>query len=69
MDQAFVFILRFILMGGGGYLIGRNRKIGGGWSFAIGAILGLVGWIIILCSKKNNKPEFDDMSSTGGGQE
>lgn len=55
-------------MGGLGYLMGRNRKIGGGWSFVLGAILGIIGWIIILCSKKSNAPTFDDMSKRGGEQ-
>lgn len=47
-----------------GYFIGRNRKIGPGWSFALGAILGLIGWIIAACSKKSSSPEFDDMSQS-----
>lgn len=42
-------------------LIGKNRKIGGGWAFVLGLLLGLIGLIITLCSKKN-EPEFTDMS-------
>ena len=68
MDQAFILLLRVVLMGGLGYMMGRNRKIGGGWSFVLGAILGIIGWIIILCSKKSNAPTFDDMSKRGGEQ-
>ena len=45
-----------------GYLIGRNRKIGGGWSTVLGIFLGLIGWIIAACSKKNDAPTFDDMT-------
>ena len=45
-----------------GYLIGKNRKIGGGWSTVLGIFLGLIGWIIAACSKKNDAPSFDDMT-------
>ncbi|MBR1851548.1 MAG: hypothetical protein IJ789_09325 [Bacteroidales bacterium] len=51
-----------------GYLIGRNRKIGGGWSLVLGAILGFIGWIIAACSEKTNVTKFDDMSKKGGAQ-
>ena len=44
-----------------GLLIGKNRKIGGGWGFVLGFALGFIGWIIAACSKKN-EPEFTDMS-------
>lgn len=45
-----------------GYLIGRNKKTGGGWSAVLGIFLGLIGWIIAACSKKNDAPTFDDMT-------
>lgn len=48
-----------------GYLIGKNRKIGGGWSVVLGVFLGLIGWIIAVCSKKNDSPTFDDMTKGG----
>lgn len=42
-------------------LLGRNRSIGYGWSFAACFFLSpIVGLIIILCSKKN-EPEFIDV--------
>lgn len=42
-------------------LLGRNRKIGFGWSFVLCLFLSpLLGIIIILCSKKKNTIEFID---------
>ena len=35
-----------------GYTIGKNRKMGAGWAYALGAVLPIIGWIIIACSKK-----------------
>lgn len=62
----FVGLIGLAIGGGIGYLIGRNRKIGGGWSFILGAILGIIGWIIAACSEKTNVTKFDDMSKNGG---
>ena len=47
----FVIIILMSICGSIGYQIGKNRKLGGGWSFALGAI-PVVGWIIAACSKK-----------------
>lgn len=60
--EAIAFIILIAIRGGIGYLIGRNRTIGGGWAFLLGAVLGLIGWIIALCCKKIDAPHFDDMS-------
>jgi len=60
MEQLF-----FILIGVGlaalvGQL-GKNRKIGFGWSFALSIFLSpIIGLIITLCSKKNDV-EFVDI--------
>ena len=62
----FVGLISMAIGGGIGYLIGRNRKIGGGWSFVLGAILGFIGWIIAACSEKTDVTKFDDMSKNGG---
>lgn len=62
----FVGLIYMAVSGGIGYLFGRNRKIGGGWSFVLGAILGAIGWIIAACSEKTNVTKFDDMSKKGG---
>jgi hypothetical protein len=41
-------------------LIGKNRKIGFGWSFILSLTLSpIIGLIITLCSKKN-EVEFVD---------
>lgn len=42
----FVIFLTSTIFGGVGFLIGRNRKIGGTWSFTLGAILRGCGWIM-----------------------
>lgn len=43
-------------------LIGRNRKIGYGWSFVLCLFLSpIIGLIIILCSKKADKVNFVDV--------
>lgn len=68
MDESGTLIVGLMTMaiaGGIGYLIGRNRKIGGGWSFVLGAVLGLIGWIIAACSEKTNVTKFDNMSKGG----
>lgn len=44
-------------------LLGRNRKIGYGWSFVLCLVLSpLIGLIIILCSKKKDV-EFVNVSN------
>ncbi len=65
-EALFLLIIGIFFRGGIGYLIGRNRKIGGGWSVVLGAILGAIGWIIAACSEKTNVTKFDDMSKNGG---
>lgn len=67
-EQIFVTIICMVTGGGIGYLIGRNRKIGGGWSIILGVFLGLIGWIIAACSEKTNVTKFDDMSKNRGEQ-
>lgn len=54
-------IMVMIIGGIVGALIGRNRKIGAGWAALLGAVLGLIGWIIAACSKKDGV-HFVDMS-------
>ncbi len=41
--------------------LGKNRKIGFGWSFALSIFLSpIIGLIITLCSKKNDVEFVDD---------
>lgn len=54
----FLIVLRFVLAYGVGCL-GKNRKIGFGWAFALALIHVLLGLIIVLCSKKEK--EFIDI--------
>lgn len=45
-------------------LLGRNRRIGYGWSFVLCLFLSpLIGLIFILCSKKK-KTEFIDINES-----
>ena len=47
-------------------MLGRNRKIGYGWSLFFCVILSpLIGLIIIFCSKKK-ETEFIDVNKKGG---
>lgn len=51
MAQIFIVILLSALFA----LLGRNRKIGYGWSFVLCLFLSpLIGLIITLCSKKKD---------------
>lgn len=39
--------------------LGKDRKIGFGWSFVISLLLSpLIGLIVTLCSKKNSEIDF-----------
>lgn len=48
--------------------LGKNRKIGFGWSFALSLFLSpIIGLIITLCSKKNDV-EFVDIKKEENNQ-
>lgn len=55
----FMSVLTMAVSGGVGFLIGRNRKIGGVLSFVLGALLGWIGWIVADIS-----PNIDNSSTT-----
>lgn len=43
------------------YSVGNKRNIGGGWAVTLVFFLGLIGMIIVWCSKKKDKNvEFTD---------
>lgn len=51
------FIILLLLVGIASLIgqLGKNRKIGFGWSFALSLFLSpIIGLIITLCSKKND---------------
>jgi hypothetical protein len=60
MAQVFVLLVALglaVLVG----QLGKNRKIGFGWSFALSIFLSpIIGLLITLCSKKNDV-EFVDV--------
>ncbi len=60
MAQVFILLVAVGLAALVGQL-GKNRKIGFGWSFALSLFLSpIIGLIITLCSKKNDV-EFVDV--------
>lgn len=60
MEQLFILLVAVGLAALVGQL-GKNRKIGFGWSFALSLLLSpIIGFIITLCSKKNDV-EFVDI--------
>ena len=60
MEQVIILLVAVGLAALVGQL-GKNRKIGFGWSFALSIFLSpIIGLIITLCSKKNDV-EFVDV--------
>ena len=58
LPQLFVGVIFSALIA----LLGRNRKIGYGWSFVLCLFLTpIIGLIIILFSKKNDAVDFVDV--------
>lgn len=58
MERLFFFVIAVALAFGVGCL-GRNRKIGFGWAFAISLINVVIGLIVVLCSKKKTPNELE----------
>jgi hypothetical protein len=62
MEKLFILLVAAGLAALVGQL-GKNRKIGFGWSFALSLFLSpIIGLIITLCSKKNDV-EFIDVKN------
>lgn len=67
MEQLVILLVAVVLAALIGQL-GKNRKIGFGWSFALSLFLSpIIGLIITLCSKKNDI-EFVDMKKEENNQ-
>lgn len=60
MERLFFLIIAVALAYGVGCL-GRNRRIGFGWAFAISLINVILGLIVVLCSKKKDTIDFIDV--------
>lgn len=59
MERLVFFIIAVALAYGVGCL-GRNRRIGFGWAFAISLFNVILGLIVVLCSKKKDTVDFID---------
>lgn len=59
MDRLFFFIIAISLAYGVGCL-GRKRRIGFGWAFAISLFNVVLGLIVVLCSKRIDNVDFID---------
>lgn len=57
MERLILIIIAVALAYGVGCL-GRNRRIGFGWAFAISLFNVFLGLIVVLCSKKKDSVEF-----------
>lgn len=57
MDKLVLIIIAVALAYGVGCL-GRNRRIGFGWAFAISLFNVVLGLIVVLCSKKKDSVDF-----------
>ncbi|MBR6369110.1 MAG: hypothetical protein IKR89_12235 [Bacteroidaceae bacterium] len=53
MDRLFLLVIAVSLAFGVGCL-GRKRRIGFGWAFAISLFNVILGLIVVLCSKKKD---------------
>ncbi|MBQ9884309.1 MAG: hypothetical protein IJM43_07650 [Bacteroidaceae bacterium] len=57
----FLLFIRLLLAYGIGCM-GEKRKIGFGWAFGLSFLSPVIGLVIVLLSKKNNKVEFIDIN-------
>lgn len=57
MERLVLIIIAVALAYGVGCL-GRNRRIGFGWAFAISLFNVILGLIVVLCSKKKDSVDF-----------
>lgn len=60
LPKLFLFVIIAALVA----LVGKNRKIGYGWSFVLCLFLSpIIGLIIILFSKRKDKVDFVEINS------
>ena len=57
MEQLFFIIIAVALAYGVGCM-GRKRRIGFGWAFAISLFNVILGLIVVLCSKKKDSVDW-----------
>lgn len=60
MERLVLLVIAVTLAYGVGCL-GRNRRIGFGWAFAISLFNVILGLIVVLCSKKKDAVDFVDV--------
>lgn len=56
--ERFVLIIIAVSLAYGVGCLGRNRRIGFGWAFAISLFNVILGLIVVLCSKKKDSVDF-----------
>ena len=56
--ESLVLIIIAVALAYGVGCLGRNRRIGFGWAFAISLLNVLLGLIVVLCSKKKDSVDF-----------
>ena len=56
--ESLVLIIIAVALAYGVGCLGRNRRIGLGWAFAISLLNVILGLIVVLCSKKKDSVDF-----------
>lgn len=56
--ESLVLIIIAVALAYGVGCLGRNRRIGFGWAFAISLFNVILGLIVVLCSKKKDSVDF-----------
>lgn len=56
--ESLVLIIIAVALAYGVGCLGRNRRIGFGWAFAISLLNVILGLIVVLCSKKKDAVDF-----------
>lgn len=59
--ERFVLLVIAVTLAYGVGCLGRKRRIGFGWAFAISLFNVILGLIVVLCSKKKDDVDFVDI--------